>query len=120
MSMRLYSRFLPAAIALLLSAPCLAAPAAKPAAPRCAAEAVKQAGKLLAFHSGNDERAKVDDTVERLPSIVNPANPKQRFEVLQVWGSIYKGEYRMRLLYYPMADGDCVLMGQEILEHASL
>jgi len=118
--MRLYSRFLPAAIALLLSAPCLAAPAAKPAAPRCAAEAVKQAGKLLAFHSGNDERAKVDDTVERLPSIVNPANPKQRFEVLQVWGSIYKGEYRMRLLYYPMADGDCVLMGQEILEHASL
>ncbi|WP_369940866.1 hypothetical protein [Xanthomonas medicagonis] len=118
--MRLHSRFLPAAIALLLSAPCLAAPAAKPAAPRCAAEAVKQAGKLLAFHSGNDERAKVDDTVERLPSIVNPANPKQRFEVLQVWGSIYKGEYRMRLLYYPMADGDCVLMGQEILEHASL
>jgi len=119
--MRLPLRLLLAAIALLPCAPCFAAPAAaKPAAPQCAAEALKQAAKLLAFHSDSDKRAEVGDKVERLPSIVNPANPKQRFEVLQVWGSVYKGEYRMRLLYYPMQDGECVLMGQEILEHASL
>ncbi|MFC3658200.1 hypothetical protein ACFOPN_21800 [Xanthomonas hyacinthi] len=31
-----------------------------------------------------------------------------------------KGEDRMRLRYYPMQDGDCVPMGQEILAHASL
>lgn len=119
--MRLPLRLVLAAIALLPCAACFAAPAAAaPAAPQCADAARTQAAKLLAFHSGNDERAEVGDKVERLPSIVNPANPKQRFEVLQVWGSIYKGEYRMRLLYYPMHDGDCVLMGQEILEHASL
>ncbi|MDR6674126.1 hypothetical protein [Xanthomonas sp. 1678] len=119
--MRLHSRAAFAVTALLLCAPCLAAPAgAKAAAPRCAEAARTQAAKLLAFHSDNDERAEVGDEVERLPSIVNPANAKQRFEVLQVWGYIYKGEYRMRLLYYPMAEGDCVLMGQEILEHASL
>ena len=119
--MRLPLRPVLAAIALLTCAPCFAAPAAaKPAAPQCAADALKQAAKLLAFHSDSDKRAEVGEEVERLPSIVNPANPKQRFEVLQVWGSIYKGEYRMRLLYYPMQDGDCVLMGQEILEHASL
>ncbi|WP_369977293.1 hypothetical protein [Xanthomonas bundabergensis] len=119
--MRLPLRLLLGAIASLPSAACFAAPAAaEPAAPQCAAEALKQAAKLLAFHSGNDERAEVEDKVGRLPSIVNPANPKQRFEVLEVGGYIYKGKYRMRLLYYPMRDGDCVLMGQEILEYASL
>ena len=54
-----------------------------------------------------------------LPSIANPANPKQRFDVLEVWGDVYKGRYRMRLEYY-RSGGSCVLMGQEILEHASL
>jgi hypothetical protein len=36
-----------------------------------------------------------------------------------VWGSIYKGDYRMRLIYY-VSGNDCTLMGQEILEYASL
>jgi hypothetical protein len=39
--------------------------------------------------------------------------------VLEVWGHIYKGRYRMRLIYHPLA-GECVLMGQEILEYADL
>jgi len=39
--------------------------------------------------------------------------------VLEVWGSIYKGNYRMRLIYH-VAGKDCTLMGQEILEYASL
>ena len=63
---------------------------------RCAAQAIAQAKKLLDFHSGNDDRAAVDNRAEPLASIANPANPKQRFDVLEVWGYIYKGQYRMR------------------------
>ena len=86
----------------------------------CQVEAVTQARKLLAFHSDNDDRAHVDESsVRQLPSIVNPANKKQRFLVLETWGHIYKGNYRMRLIYYPMQK-ECVLMGQEILELANL
>lgn len=87
----------------------------------CTADAIAQAGKLLAFHFGDDsDRLHVDDTAKPLPSIVNPANPKQRFDVLEVWGYIYKGQYRMRFEYFRMKDGDCVLMGQEILEYAKV
>jgi hypothetical protein len=38
-----------------------------------------------------------------------------RFDVLEVWGYIYKAQYRMRFLYAQIPDA-CVLMGQEILE----
>lgn len=84
--------------------------------PRCAAAAKEQAAKLLTFHFGPDERISIEPTVKAVPPLKNPANAKQTFDVLEVWGSIYKGRYRMRLIYGP----DCVLMGQEILEHASL
>jgi hypothetical protein len=103
--------------ALALLATALPSQAAPP--PPCAAEAVTQARKLLAFHFGEDERIEVETTATALPPLRNPANTQQRFQVLEVWGHIYKGRYRMRLLYYPM-DSGCVLMGQEILEHASL
>ena len=94
---------------------------AKNVKPRCSDEAVKQARKLLAFHSDNDDRIEIDATVRTLPRLTNPANPKQQFDVLEVWGYIYKGQYRMRLIYYILPKPDtCVLMGQEILEHASL
>lgn len=86
----------------------------------CQVEAVTQARKLLAFHSDNDDRAHVDESsVRQLPSIVNPANKKQRFLVLEAQGHIYKGNYRVRLIYYPLQK-ECVLMGQEILELANL
>jgi hypothetical protein len=38
-----------------------------------------------------------------------------RFDVLEVWGHIYKADYRMRLIYAQIK-GSCALMGQEILE----
>ena len=93
--------------------------AAQPSSTACADDALRQAGKLLAFHSDNDARAHVAEQARPLPSIVNPANPEQRFDVLEVWGALYKGRYRMRFEYYRL-DDTCVLMGQEILEHASL
>ena len=98
---------------LFLSAPALSAPI------QCEAEALAQAEKLLAFQSENDNRAEIVDHAKALPSMVNPANKKQRFLVLEVKGYVYKGNYRMRLFYYPIK-GDCLLMGQEILELSSV
>lgn len=89
------------------------------ATPQCASEALQQAKKLLAFHSNNDERVEVDQKVQELKPLPNPAESSQRFAVLQVWGSIYKGQYRLRFIYYRQP-GSCLLMGQEILEHARL
>lgn len=102
----------------LVLALCAAAGAAS-AAPQCAAEAVVQAKKLLVFHFGPDDRIEIDPVAKELAPIRNPADKTQQFKVLEVWGTIYKGSYRMRLIYYPLK-GDCVLMGQEVLELARL
>lgn len=107
--------FVPVLLAALVS-PALATDKT----PACQDEAVAQARKLLAFHSDGDDRAEVDaSSVKTLPARANPANRKQRFEVLEVMGFVYKGEYRMRLSYYTQG-GQCVLMGQEILHLAQL
>lgn len=90
---------------------------AKP--PECAAPAIEQARKLLNFHADGDDRIEIDKAVKELPSLKNPANEQQRFQVLEVWGYIYKARYRMRLIYAPMG-GSCTLMGQEVLEYAKL
>ena len=107
-------------LALCALSPWTVSAATRPSSDLCAAEAIAQASKLLAFHSNNDDRAEVDGRAKPLPSIANPANKKQRFDVLEVWGFIYKGEYRMRFEYFRLSDGECVLMGQEILEYANL
>ena len=40
-----------------------------------------------------------------------------RLDVLEVWGAIYKAEYRRRVIYIPSRDrNSCALMGQEIIE----
>jgi hypothetical protein len=85
----------------------------------CTGAAMEQAKKLLVFHAGSDNRIEVNNSVKNLAPIRNPANKKQLFDVLEVWGYIYKGQYRMRFLYARTA-GECILMGQEILEYASL
>jgi hypothetical protein len=86
---------------------------------QCSSDAIAQAGKLLAFHFGEDLRVEIDSSATELPSIRNPANSKQKFKVLEVWGYIYKARYRMRFIYYESA-GSCILMGQEILEYANV
>jgi hypothetical protein len=86
---------------------------------RCADPAIAQAQKLLEFHFGPDARIQIDKAVKPLAPIRNPANRSQRLDVLEVWGNVYKGQYRMRLIYAQIPK-DCVLMGQEILEYASL
>ncbi len=87
--------------------------------PDCATPAIEQARKLLNFHADGDDRIEIDKAVKELPSLKNPADAQQRFQVLEVWGYIYKARYRMRLIYAPMG-GSCTLMGQEVLEFAKL
>lgn len=83
----------------------------------CAADAVIQAEKLLQFHSDNDDRAEVDPASVKQLTPVHALSGDGSFDVLEVEGSIYKGEYRMHLIYAQFPD-DCVLMGQEILERS--
>jgi len=86
---------------------------------RCAPAARAQAHKLLAYHVDGDDRIEIDTSVRTLLSMRNPANRLQRFDVLEVWGRIYKGQYRLRLIYARIPN-ECVLMGQEVLEYAGL
>lgn len=85
----------------------------------CAADAVKHGRMLLNLHfagePGIDEPiVSIDDTVKVLPPL-KALKGKGSFDVLEVWGYIYKAEYRMRFIYARIP-GECVLMGQEILE----
>jgi len=104
---------------LLIVAIALCLPNSALAVSQCSSKAVDQAKKLLSFHSNGDDRIEITPEVKELPSISNPAHKKQKFQVLEVWGYIYKGSYRMRLIYYPNGN-DCLLMGQEILEIAKI
>jgi hypothetical protein len=98
----------------LCSVPAVAAPGH-----RCATAAIQQARALLIFHAGAQAEVAVDDTAKVLAPMRNPANPRQRFDVLEVQGHVYRADYRMRLIY-AQVPGACVLMGQEIIERSSL
>lgn len=87
------------------------------AAPQCSAEARIQAKKLLAFHKdpGNFTIDILPDMpVKELAPISDPADKKQKLKVLEVYGFIYKSQYRMRLIYR-QSNGECNLVGQEVL-----
>lgn len=85
------------------------------AAPQCASEAKERATALLAFHyDQKPENFAIDDTVKQLPPI-KALKGKGKFDVLEVWGHIYKADYRMRFIYAPIKES-CTLMGEEILE----
>jgi hypothetical protein len=95
----------------------------------CAGDARQRADKLLRFHFvleagdpvtklANDEvlNMGIDDKVGVLAPI-KALRGKGKLDVLEVWGSIYKANYRMRFIYAQF-DGSCTLMGQEILEES--
>jgi hypothetical protein len=60
----------------------------------------------------------IDKGVKVLKPLKNLAGTGE-FDVLEVPGYIYKGTYRMRFIYGRIP-GDCVLVGQEILEITNL
>lgn len=86
---------------------------------RCASDARARAEKLLAFHMDDDSRLDIDDVTKTLAPLRNPSDVKQKFDVIEVTGYVYKATYRMRLIYAQLP-GECVLVGQEILEMTSL
>lgn len=95
--------------------------AAAPTPHRCAADAIKHARPLLQLHftdgiGGRVENMDIEPKVKVLPPL-KALRGKGQFDVLEVWGYIYKGQYRMRFIYARIP-GACVLMGQEILEYA--
>ena len=105
-------------IASLLLAAAAPPSAASPALP-CAAQARVQALKLLRFHVDGDERATVDEASLRKVGTIASLTGKRRFDVLEVWGDVYKGHYRIRLIYARLP-GTCALVGQEVLESTDL
>jgi hypothetical protein len=72
------------------------------------------ADKLLELHVDNDERMEIDPKVKQVSPIMNPFG-KGKFSVEEIWGDVYKGKYRMRFIYAKI-EGECILIGQEILE----
>ena len=100
--------------ALLLIAAATAAAHAQ--AHPCSADAIAKATLLLRLHGGVEAGEPVD--VEKDVKVLAPIKALKgngRFDVLEVWGHIYKAAYRMRLIYAQIK-GSCVLMGEEILE----
>lgn len=85
----------------------------------CAADAIARATPLLKLHydAGAGEAVEnlaIDDTVKVLAPI-KALKGTGRFDVIEVRGHVYKADYRMRFVYAQIK-GQCVLMGQEILE----
>ena len=78
------------------------------AAPACADDAAARAESLIKFHvtDGGQTPEMADD--------VAPVDAG-RYDVLEVTGYVIKAEYRVHLIYADM-QGQCLLMGQEIIE----
>jgi hypothetical protein len=79
-------------------------------------DAAEQAKRLLIFHMGEGfEDGLGFEPPRQAPSRRNPANPKQKFDVLEVVGyAAPHGEYRMRLTYNSSPRG-CILMDKRSL-----
>ncbi len=83
----------------------------------CDGDAIERAKPLFAFYydiADNPDPIGIDDTVKQLPP-VKALKGSGKFDVLEVWGHIYKADYRMRFLYAQIP-GQCLLMGEEIIE----
>lgn len=103
------------AAAAAVAAALLAGPAQAQTPHPCAGDAVEHARKLLAFHFDDDTADMTVDEAIKPVGTVKALRGEGRFDVLEVWGFIYKAQYRMHFLYAQIP-GDCVLMGQELLE----
>jgi hypothetical protein len=105
-------------LAVLFTCDCAEAVTVHP----CSADAVAQAKKLLAFYLHFDNGTAntelfIEDGVKtwQVPAI----RGTWRYDVLELWGDVYKGRYRMRFTY-ALVGGECTLMGEEIFEDAIL
>ncbi len=101
--------------AIALAAGILALGTAVAVAHPCDGDARARAVPLLQLqYDMTDADLSIGDSVKALPPLKSLVG-NGKFDVLEVWGYIYKAEYRMRFIYAQIP-GTCVLMGQEILE----
>jgi hypothetical protein len=87
----------------------------------CSADAASNADRLLEFYAkqnGFDGKWSVDKPVTKMGT-VRSIDGSQRFDVLELWGNLYRARYRMRFIY-GMVDGHCALVGEEIFENTGL
>ncbi len=121
---RMKSSYLALLFFVLATPPCLAADHP------CASDAHKRAEMLLRFHfimepgdaptklaGSPDLNLGIEDKVAVLKPI-KALRGKGKLDVLEVQGSIYKANYRMRFIYAQIK-GSCALLGQEVLEVAN-
>jgi hypothetical protein len=83
----------------------------------CDQDAITRATPLLKLEFGDADAGMtlaIDDTVKTIAPI-KALKGNGKFDVLEVWGHIYKADYRMHFIYAEIP-GSCTLMGQEILE----
>ncbi len=102
------------AIAVFAMAAAVGSAAAHP----CDDDAKQRAEPLLKLHFEADGSNAPDVSIEPTVTTLAPVKAlvgKGKFDVLEVWGDIYKARYRMHFIYAQIP-GSCVLMGQEILE----
>jgi hypothetical protein len=89
----------------------------------CEGDALARADKLLRLYWMGESNAEVpnlsiDDTVKKVAPITSP-DGKRKYDVLEVNGYVYKGSFRMRMIY-ALLGNECVVMGEEILDLSSL
>ncbi|MGE3261023.1 MAG: hypothetical protein AB7K68_04510 [Bacteriovoracia bacterium] len=82
----------------------------------CAEDAKVVAMEALKLHTQADERATLDDKVTTMTPI-RALKGKGKLDVLEVWGSVYRADYRIRVLYAQIKDS-CASLGFEIIEAA--
>jgi len=104
-------------LATTMALPVTAMPVAAQALHPCASRAAEQALKLLRFHADGAENAEVFKDRVRSVGTIKALRGKGRFDVIEVPGAIYKATYRMRLIY-ARVQGECALMGQELIEES--
>lgn len=86
----------------------------------CFDKALEAAPKLVQFHFGELDgfQLEVDKgSLKNLKPLRNPADPSENLTVVEVWATIYKGNYRTRFLFSTKS-ASCLLVGQELLEVA--
>jgi hypothetical protein len=83
-------------------------------------EAIEAAPKLIHFHFGELDgfRIEIDNSsVTALKPLQNAAGLSEYLTGVEVWGSIYKGNYRTRFIFSTRSSS-CMRVGQEVLKIA--
>jgi hypothetical protein len=84
---------------------------------RCADDARQLAMSLLSHHvSPTEHTVHIDSKVSVLTPVRHPSKRNLVLDRIEVWGFVYKGHFRMRMLYL-RGTKECHVVGQEVLTY---